>query len=76
MQTLKNFMVEASAADEAKKKLKSMKGKQVSFTHQASGEKITGTYKGLKQMGGRSYAHVETGSQAHRVPPHHIHQAQ
>ena len=53
-----------------------MKGKQVSFTHQASGEKVTGTYKGMKQMGGRSYAHIETGTKAHRVPPHHIHQTQ
>ena len=76
MQTLKNFIAEASAVDAAKAKLKKMKGQQVSFTHQASGKKITGTYKGLKQMGGRSYAHIETGEEAHRVPPHHIHQAQ
>jgi len=76
MQTLKNFIAEATAADEAKKKLRKMKGKEVSFTHQSSGEKITGTYQGMKSMGGRSYAHVETGKEAHRVPPHHIHQAQ
>ena len=76
MQSLKNYIAEANAADAAKKKLKSMKGKEVSFTHTASGKKVTGTYKGLKQMGGRSYAHIETGSEAHRVPPHHIHQTQ
>jgi len=76
MKTFKQLTEELSAADAAKKKLKNMKGKEVSFTHQATGKKITGTYKGLKQMGGRSYAHVETGSEAHRVPPHHIHQAQ
>ena len=76
MQTLKNFIAEASAVDAAKAKLKKMKGKEVSFTHQLSGEKVTGTFKGMKQMGGRSYAHVETGKSAHRVPPHHIHQAQ
>ena len=76
MKTFKSVMEEMSAVDAAKKKLKKMKGQQVSFTHQASGEKITGEYKGLKQMGGRSYAHVETGKTAHRVPPHHIHQAQ
>jgi len=76
MQSLKQHIAEASAADAAKAKLKKMKGQQVSFTHQTTGEKITGEYKGLKQMGGRSYAHVETGKSAHRVPPHHIHQAQ
>jgi len=73
MKSFKGLMEEMSAVDAAKKRLKSMKGKEVSFTHQTTGEKITGTYKGLKQMGGRSYAHVETGKQAFRVPPHHIH---
>lgn len=76
MKTFKGLMEEMSAVDAAKKKLKSMKGKQVSFTHQTSGEKITGEYKGMKSMGGRSYAHIETGKSAHRVPPHHIHQTQ
>lgn len=74
MKTFKSLLEEMSAVDAAKKKLKGMKGKQVSFTHQASGEKISGTYHGLKQMGGRSYAHVEVpGKGAFRVPPHHIH---
>lgn len=76
MQSFKNHLLEGTAADAAKKKLKGMKGQQVSFTHQTTGEKITGEYKGLKQMGGRSYAHIETGKGAHRVPPHHVHQAQ
>jgi hypothetical protein len=75
MKSFKQLSEELSAADAAKKKLKNMKGKQVSFTHATTGEKITGTYQGLKTMGGRSYAHVETGKGAHRVPPHHIHQA-
>ena len=76
MQSFRAHLTEADAVAAAKAKLKKMKGKQVSFTHSTTGEKITGEYKGLKQMGGRSYAHVETGKAAHRVPPHHIHQAQ
>jgi hypothetical protein len=76
MQAFKNHMLTEDAVKAAKAKLKPMKGKEVSFTHQASGKKITGTYQGMKQMGGRSYAHVDTGKDAHRVPPHHIHQAQ
>lgn len=76
MQSFKNHSLTEDAVAAAKKKLKPMKGKEVTFTHQQSGEKVSGTYKGLKQMGGRSYAHIETGKSAYRVPPHHIHQAQ
>ena len=76
MQSFQNYIAEANAVDAATKKLKSMKGKEVSFTHTASGKKVTGTYKGLKQMGGRSYAQIATAKAAHRVPPHHIHQTQ
>ena len=76
MQSFKAHILEEDAVADAKKKLKKMRGKQVSFTHQASGKKITGTYQGMKSMGGRSYAHIETGREAHRVPPHHIHQTQ
>lgn len=76
MDSFKNHSLYEDAVADAKKKLKKMRGQEVSFTHQASGKKITGTYKGLKQMGGRSYAHIETGEDAHRVPPHHVHQAQ
>lgn len=76
MDTFKSHALYEDAVADAKKKLAKMKGNQVSFTHQASGEKVTGTYKGMKQMGGRSYAHIETGTKAHRVPPHHIHQTQ
>jgi len=76
MKTFKNLIEQLSSTDQAKKKLKGMKGKQVSFTHQTSGEKVSGTYKGLKQMGGRSYAHVEHEKGATYVPPHQIHQAQ
>ena len=53
-----------------------MKGQTVSFTHQSTGKKITGTYQGMKRLGAYSYAHIETGIQAHRVTPHHIHQTQ
>lgn len=76
MESFKAHALYEDAVADAKKALKKMKGKEVSFTHHSSGEKITGKYMGLKQMGGRSYAHVETGKDAHRVPPHHIHQAQ
>ena len=56
------------------KKMK--KGSSVSFTNQQTGKKHTGTYQGMKTMGGRSYAHVEhpKGVKApNMVPVHHIH---
>lgn len=75
MKTFKQLTEQLDQASAAKKKLQGMKGKEVSFTHQASGEKHSGTYKGMKSMGGRSYAHVEVpGKGAFRIPPHHIHQ--
>ena len=73
MDSFKSHVMQEDAVADAKKRLKNMKGKEISFTHQPSGKKVTGTYQGMKQMGGRSYAHVETGKGAHRVPPHHIH---
>lgn len=77
MQSFSNFLIKESAIEAAKKKLKKMKkGSQVSFTHSQTGEKVTGEYHGLKRMGAHSYAHVETGKDAFRVPVHHIHQAQ
>lgn len=76
MDSFKIYSLYEDAVADAKKKLKKMRGKEVSFTHQASGEKVTGIYQGMKSMGGRSYAHIETGNKAHRVPPHHIHQTQ
>ena len=51
------------------------KGSTVSFTN-PQGQKVTGTYKGMKRMGGRSYAHVEHEKGATMAPPHHIHQVQ
>lgn len=54
-------------------RVKKLKGKQVSFTHPVSKEKITGTMQKVVQMGGLPYAHVETGKSAHRVPVHQIH---
>lgn len=77
MQKFKTFVTEGEAIAAAHEKLKKMKkDSNVSFTHATSGEKVSGKYKGLKRMGGRTYAHVETGKGAHRVPVHHIHQAQ
>mgnify|MGYP000296554004 FL=1 len=77
MQSFQNHALQEDVVAAAKKKLKPLKGKQVSFTHQQSGDKVSGTYNGLKQMGGRSYAHVEVkGKGAFRVPPHHIHQTE
>ena len=77
MQSFANHMLKESAIDAAKAKLKKIKkGSEVSFTHQQSGEKISGQYKGLKRMGAHSYAHIETGKGAYRVPVHHVHQAQ
>ena len=77
MQQFKTFVAEGEAIDKAKAKLKKIKkGTEVSFTHHKTGQKVTGTYQGLKRMGAHSYAHVETDKEAHRVPVHHIHQAQ
>ena len=52
------------------------KGSSVSFTNQKTGKKVTGTYHGLKNMGGRSYAHVEHPKgvrEPNMIPVHHIH---
>lgn len=76
MQSFKNHVLEESVVDAAKKKLAKMKGQEVSFTHQTTGEKVTGTYNGMKSRDGRSYARVSTASGGYHVPPHHIHQAQ
>jgi len=54
-------------------RVKKLKGKQVSFTHPTSKQKITGTMQKVVQMGGLPYAHVETGKSAHSVPVHQIH---
>ena len=64
-----------SYGDALKKIKKIKKGSEVSFTHH-TGKKVTGQYRGLKRMGPYSYAHVETGKEAHRVPVHQIHQVQ
>ena len=56
-------------------KMKRMKkGASVSFTHAQTGQKVTGTYGGLRNMGGRSYAHVQHKDGATRVPVTQIHQ--
>ena len=58
------------AATERLKKTKT--GSDVSFTD-PKGSKVTGKYGGLKRMGGRTYASVDTDKGSHRVPVHHIH---
>jgi len=78
MQSLKQHIAESAAMNAAKVKLKKMKkGASVSYTHQQSGEKKTGEYGGLRNMGGRSYAMVHHGKEGSTaVPVHQIHQAQ
>lgn len=78
MQSLKSFIAESAAIDAAKAKLKKMKkGAEVSYTHAQSGEKKTGEYGGIRNMGGRPYAMVHHGKEGStRVPVHQIHQAQ
>ena len=48
MDSFKIYSLYEDAVADAKKKLKKMRGKEVSFTHQASGEKVTGIYQGMK----------------------------
>ena len=77
MQSFSNFNEAMADIDAAKKRLRKMKkGSSVSFTNQQTGKKHTGTYQGMKSMGGRSYAHVEhpKGVKApNMIPVHHIH---
>jgi F0F1-type ATP synthase gamma subunit len=73
MKTFKEIREQMSSYEQHKKRVQKIpKGSQVSFTHH-TGSKVTGTYKGLKQMGGRSYAHVEHEKGATYVPVHQIH---
>lgn len=73
MKTFKEIREQTSNVAAAKDKLKKVaKGSTVSFTHHKHGQ-VSGTYKGMKQMGGRSYAHVEHPKHgAFYVPPHQI----
>lgn len=79
MKTLSQFMEEShELLDEADKmqahmdRVKKLKGKQVTFTHATTKKKVTGTLQKITNMGGMPYAHVETGTSAHRVPLHQI----
>lgn len=76
MKTFKQLSEELSGVAAAKEKLKKVKsGETVSFTHHKHGE-LSGEYRGMKRMGGRSYAHVEVKKHgAFYVPPHQINQA-
>lgn len=75
MKTFKEMLEEVSGTAAAKEKLKAAKkGDKMTFTHHKHGE-VTGEYRGVKRMGGRSYAHVEApGKGAFWVPPHQISQ--
>jgi len=76
MKTFAQLREETSSYEMHKKRVQKIpKGSEVSFTHSTSGKNVTGTYKGLKQMGGRSYAHVEHGDGATYVPVHQIHES-
>jgi hypothetical protein len=76
--TMKSFIQfneanEVQAAATARLK-KMKKGSSVSFSSQNdSGKKVSGTYGGLKRMGGRSYAQVHHDTGSTHVPVHQIH---
>lgn len=81
MKTFAQFMEESVSADFAineseikahHERVKKLKGKQVSFEHPTTKQKITGTMQKIVHMGGLPYAHVETGKSAHRVPVHQV----
>ena len=75
MKTFSDLM-EATSYEQHKKRVsKIAKGSTVSFTHSQTGKTVSGQYKGLKNMGGRSYAHVEHGNGATYVPVHQIHES-
>lgn len=76
MKTFAQLREETSSYETHKRRVQKIpKGSSVSFTHSQTGKKVTGSYKGLKQMGGRSYAHVEHGDGATFVPVHQIHES-
>lgn len=53
---------------------KTKKDTQVSFNHWKQG-KVTGKFKGLGKMGGRTFAKVSTDTATHWVPVHHLDEA-
>lgn len=73
MKTFNELQEEISGTAAATAKMKEKKkGDTLSFTHHKHGE-LSGEYKGMKRMGGRSYAHVEVAKHgAFYVPPHQI----
>jgi hypothetical protein len=66
-----NSLNESEIAAHAER-VKKLKGKQVSFEHPVTKQKITGKMMKVTHMGGLPYAHVETGKSAHRVPVHQV----
>lgn len=76
MKSFKQLSEELGGTAAAAQKLKKMKsGETVSFTHHKHGE-VSGEYRGMKRMGGRSYAAVEHPKHGRfYVPPHQINQA-
>lgn len=74
MKSFKQLSEELSEYEKHKKRVQKIKkGSDVSFTDSQTGNKVTGKYQGLKNRGGRSYAHVNSDKGAHYVPVHHIH---
>jgi len=70
---LRSELTEAASYDDHVKRLKGVKkGTKVSFSHSTTGEKIHGEYAGLKQKGGRSYAHVHGPKASYYVPVHQV----
>lgn len=76
MKSFSQLREETSYEMHKKRVQKIPKGSAVSFTHSTTGKKVTGEYRGLKQMGGRSYAHVEHDKGATYVPVHQIHESE
>jgi len=74
MKKFKEMLPEMAMMKKAHDRVKKMKkGSSVSFTHANTGKKVTGTFDGIKRMGGRSYANVDHSKGSTMVPVHHIH---
>lgn len=81
MKRFSNFLVEEDTIAANKKRLQTMhkqaksKGGQVhvTYTDQKTGEKKTGRYGGMMNMGGRSYAKIHHKDHMTTLPLHHPH---
>jgi hypothetical protein len=73
--SIRDTLMEAAqnSYEEHKARIKGIKkGTSVSFKSDKTGKSVTGTYKGLKTMGGRAYAHVEHEGGGTYVPVHQV----